>query len=98
MSHTIQLEDAVAMVQRYRDNQNEDNLKALSLPKEDLTELLNQEGCAGLRFYPASQFDGSFDLVIVGYDNEGNDMLEIIKNHLSRCPINCSQTGDLGNI
>jgi hypothetical protein len=98
MSHSIPLNDAIIMVQRYRDSHGHDNLKALSLPKEDLTELLNQEGCEGLRFYLASQYDGSLDLIVIAYDRENNDMPDLIKNHLNRCPSNCSAEGPLAEI
>jgi hypothetical protein len=63
-------------------------------PSEALLAILNQPGCAGIRFYYGTNPDGSPAMVLVGIDETGTDMTdgEIIDNHFP-CPPFCGDGG-----
>lgn len=59
-------------------------------PREAIESILNQPGCAGIRFYYGTNADGSDALVLVGIDDKSADMTsgEIIDTHFP-CPPFC---------
>jgi hypothetical protein len=74
-------------------------VKAHFVGKDKLDALLNQDGCMGLRIYYGTQTPtsgpGTPDLVIVGTDEDGNDMLEedLILDASIPCPPTCPPSG-----
>ncbi|PKV63122.1 hypothetical protein [Pontibacter ramchanderi] len=58
---------------------------------ETVRNLLEQEGCVGMRIYYALDDNGEQQLLLVGTDAEGNDMTEgLILDLASPCPPDCS--------
>ena len=65
-------------------------------PKDAVMAILNQVGCAGLRFYYGTNTDGSPAIVMVGMDENGADLTdgEIIDSHFP-CPPFCDDDSAL---
>ena len=84
-NHKISLNDAKKFTAGYRAEKAEfmtpDKIKEKEAKKggffgkDDLIELLNQKGCIGMRYYYGRNDDGSKNLVLVGVDEKGNDIL-----------------------
>jgi hypothetical protein len=54
------------------------DLKWFCMGKDILTQILNQPGCAGIRFYNGINEKGQKTLVYVGVDAEGKDLIKRI--------------------
>jgi len=54
--------------------------------KDILNQILDQNGCMGIRMYYAEDDDGNKELVIVGADAEENDMLDLVADISCPCP------------
>ncbi len=52
------------------------DIRWFCMGKDILMEILNQPGCAGMRFYNGINEKGQKTLVYVGMDKEGNDIIE----------------------
>lgn len=50
--------------------------KAVFYTLDIYTSLLSQEGCVGIRIYNALDADGNMTNVMVGVDDQGNDLYE----------------------
>ena len=63
-------------------------------PSEAIQAILSQPGCVGIRFYYGTNADDSTAIVLVGVDENNNDMAtgEIIDNHYP-CPPVCGDGG-----
>ena len=120
-NHKISLNDAKKFTAGYRAEKAEfmtpDKIKEKEAKKggffgkDDLIELLNQKGCIGMRYYYGRNDDGSKNLVLVGVDEKGNDILPssekadfaaknaeeggIILERGLPCPPFCSNNGGL---
>jgi hypothetical protein len=59
-------------------------------PREVIDGILAQPGCAGVRFYYGTNPDGSPAIVLVGIDENNNDLTDgdIVDNHYP-CPPFC---------
>ncbi|MCX8056758.1 MAG: hypothetical protein N3F03_03995 [Ignavibacteria bacterium] len=87
--HQISLEEAIKLIQNFRSKQKGEGIKAHYFGKEALMKLLEQEGCVGLRIYYASQEDGTPELVIVGVNEEGKDLVGMVLDRSWFCPPYC---------
>jgi hypothetical protein len=66
--------------------------------KNIILQILDQEGCKGIRIYFAKDDDGKKQLVIVGADAEENDLYEgIIAERSIWCPPVCSTPNPLNS-
>ncbi len=72
--HLISVADAAAMTARFR-SQNAAATRAWYFHRSALDALLSQAGCGGLRIYRAQAENGDLQLVLVGTDAQGNDLL-----------------------
>ena len=63
------------MVKDFQDA-NPDLLVATFVGKNIISQILEQPGCVGIRFFNAINEDGKNTLVYVGVDKEGNNILE----------------------
>lgn len=52
------------------------DVKWFAMGKDILTQILNQPGCAGIRFYNGINEKGEKTLVYVGVDAEGKDIVK----------------------
>ena len=68
------------------------------LGKEKIIELLNQEGCVGIRTYYAINDEGKKVLVLVGAESDENDMENgLIIEHGYLCPPFCPKKNSLNS-
>ena len=98
--HEISIEEAAALTAAYRlsgSYDTNDGRIATAFNKEALKRLLNQEECMGIRCYYANDVDGLLTLVLVGYDDEGNDLLDQLAEFGNPCPDNCSNDNALNS-
>jgi hypothetical protein len=94
----IPVSDASKLTAKFRASVSNNSVKAGFFWKESIDEVLAQKGCAGIRYYYASNTDGSPALVLVGVDNEGNDMVDGTLVEFSRpCPPYCASTNSLNS-
>ncbi len=84
----IEGKEAVAMTKAYQ-NDNPGKVKARLFGKNKINDLLEQEGCEGIRAYFAKASDGKNALVIVGVDASGNDILDLYLDRGNCCPNDC---------
>lgn len=72
--HSISREAAVALIMRYRENTKPGAQLATMFPRDVYERLLAQPGCAGVRAYDGLAEDGTRQTILVGVDEDGNDM------------------------
>lgn len=92
----IPLSDGEDMTARYRD-QFPDELKGHFFGKDILNDILNQEGCMGIRMYYGIDKRGEKALVIVGADADQNDMTELVADISLPCPSLCGNSNGLNS-
>ena len=92
----VTLNDASRWTANYRNTIQPGDTIAEFQGKDKLLELLNQEGCVGIRFYYAINDEGNKILVLVGADCDENDMENgLLLNDALLCPPNCSRPNRL---
>jgi hypothetical protein len=75
---------------------NPNGIKAHFYGKTKLTEMLNQTGCVGLRFYRAIDDTGAEQLVVVGVNSSSTDMTSgLILDRSLLCPPYCDSGSSL---
>lgn len=72
--HRISRANALAMTRRYR-RLNPKGVRAFCFPRSCFELILAQPGCAGIRAYLGAHEDDSVNLILVGVDEEMEDML-----------------------
>ena len=70
----ISLQEASTMMQNYK-NANPNSTHAQFMGKEIIGQILAQSGCVGIRSHFGINTNGVLQLVIVGVDANGNDMM-----------------------
>lgn len=92
----ISLSRGAELTQEYQTN-NPNAVKAHLFGNEILKQILDQNGCLGMRmYYGTDPQTGSPELVLVGVDSDGNDMTAGIIADLSLpCPNDCSADNPL---
>jgi len=98
--HRIPLAAAAGMTRRHRATLGAksaaDGEHGGMLPRAPVEALLAQKGCAGLRFYYARDDKDSPTLVVVGVDQDGNDMVSgDVLEWIVPCPPNCGEPSAL---
>lgn len=98
-NHSIGLDDAAAMTERYRDNRSTDQtIIAEYFGKDAITEIFAQQDCVGMRIYYALDEQMIQKLVIVGVDGNGDDLYngKLAEFGLT-CPANCAASNPLNS-
>jgi hypothetical protein len=94
-SSVISLQDATDMTAEYRSS-NPNEIKAHFFGKEKLMEILNQQGCMGIRAYYGIDSSGKKQLVFVGADANEKDLYHgVILDMSVPCPSCCDSTSPL---
>ena len=89
------LDTAAEWTANYR-NANPGAVKAHFIGRDLINKMLEQDGCMGLRIYYALDENGNKQLIIVGADQEENDLYNgIIAEKLIKCPPNCPKDSPL---
>jgi hypothetical protein len=98
MGNFITLDEASEMTAHYRETIQPGETIAYAISKDFISQILNQTGCEGLRFYYGLNNDGEKTLVITGIDNAGNDMYNgLIADGVWKCPSICSARNSLNS-
>jgi hypothetical protein len=86
----ISLQDAVSWTANHRNSSGYNGVKAQFYGKAKVAQILQQQGCVGLRVYYAIDDQGVPVLVLIGTDADGNDIeSELILERGLSCPPNC---------
>lgn len=63
--------------------------------RNNIDNILAQQGCVGVRVYRGIDVKGDHQLMIVGVDASGDDMLGMIADLSTPCPNSCSSANPL---
>ena len=95
-NHAISLEEARKLTANYRAKAGKDAVLAGFFGKDTIQQILDQEGCVGIRYYYALTDDGKPALVLVGVDANENDLIDGVIAEVSLpCPPYCGQEATL---
>lgn len=89
--HIISLSEAAQMTHAFQNDSRFQGLTvACMMGNESYETVISQLGCMGLRTYFALTETGTLTIVVVGVDQNGNDMTNgVILERSYNCPINC---------
>lgn len=87
--HDISLDEARDLIFRFQETVSPGEVVAQFFDRTAMDQLLDQEGCAGIRYYYGKGADGEPHIVLVGVNAEGNDMLGLIMQKTIPCPPYC---------
>lgn len=96
--HQITLDEAIKLIQNYKNKQSGNEIKAHYFGKDALVKLLEQDGCVGIRIYYAAQDDGTPELILVGVNENGKDLTSgVILERNWPCPPYCDGESKLNS-
>ena len=73
-----------------------DDIRAGTFHEDQVTELLNQKGCVGLRIYHGRDEEGKPTFVLAGIDGANNDLhAGVLLEQPLPCPPFCPASGPL---
>jgi hypothetical protein len=92
--HEISLAEAKTFIENHQksllaQNSKEPQIKAETFERSAIEKILAQPGCNGLRIYYGKDENGKPNLVLVGADTSGKDMM-IIMEKGTLCPPFCN--------
>ncbi len=97
--HHITVAEAAEHTRRHRQaRQKPHDINAGAFHKDQVLELLNQQGCVGIRIYLARTASGSSTLVMAGVDQQGEDITAAnctILQNTTPCPPYCPVSSPL---
>ncbi len=98
-NHEISLNEAAELTQRFRDRLPViDNTIGEYFGRTAMEDLLSQQGCVGIRIYYGIDANDIKKLVIVGVDNNGNDLYDgELMEAGTTCPPLCSTSNPLNS-
>lgn len=92
----IDIDDAGTLTENYR-NANPSAVKGAFYGKDILKQILDQEGCMGIRIYYGQDGRGNKELVLVGAEANEDDMLALVADNGTKCPTNCGAPNSLNS-
>ncbi|MCR9171794.1 MAG: hypothetical protein NXI10_04840 [bacterium] len=93
---SISLTAGAALTAEYR-KQNPGETKGHFFGKDILQDILDQEGCMGIRMYYGLDQDGNKELVLVGADANENDLTSLVADLSLPCPGVCGNANSLNS-
>ncbi len=94
----VTLAEASEWTANYRKTIAEGEIIAQFIGRKKLFEILDQEGCMGIRIYYGIGDDGKKNMIFVGASSDENDMENgVIIEKISPCPPKCSQKNPLNS-
>jgi hypothetical protein len=94
----ITLAEGAKMTANYRATTNLGETIGHAVGKNLVNAILNQTGCMGMRIYYAINEKDEKQIVLVGVDLDGNDMIQgVIVDKLGNCPPECSNKNPLNS-
>lgn len=96
--HSITLAEASELTQNYRDAAESNAIQGSFFGKSALQRILDQGGCVGIRIYYAQEDDGTPTLVLVGVDENEDDLIDgELAEFGVPCPPRCGSSNDLNS-
>lgn len=92
----ISLAKASEMTSNYR-SQNPGETIAHFFGKDIIQRILSQEGCMGIRIYYGIDQDETKQLILVGADENQNDIIQLVADLSFPCPQTCSTHNPLNS-
>lgn len=92
----ITIENASTMTKEHRDRHPNDRLGHF-YGREILEKILTQENCKGIRIYYGISETGKRELVLVGANEDENDLLDLVVDTSTPCPYACSNPNALNS-
>jgi len=97
-NHEIGIDQAAELTARYRESVPTGSITGGFFGREALREILDQAGCMGIRYYYGIDEANKPVLVLVGVDDQGDDLHEGKLAELSLpCPNLCSTANKLNS-
>jgi uncharacterized protein with PIN domain len=95
-NHDIALDEATAWTANYRRQAPSSSIKAHFFGKAAIQAILDQDDCVGIRIYYALDTDSRQQLIVVGADENENDLHEgLLAERSMPCPPTCSSGSPL---
>lgn len=97
MPSFISLSEAQDLTFAYQDSEMaQGQTIALSVDNDMLQQVLDQEGVVGTRFYLSLTDEGKLTLVVVGVNENNEDMTDgLLLDDLDKCPPHCPTSSPL---
>ena len=92
----ISLQDGASLTREYR-KKNPNETKGHFFGKDILLQIINQEGCMGIRMYYGIGESGQKELVLVGADANEDDMTGLVADLSLPCPGLCGTANALNS-
>lgn len=94
----ITLAAAADLTANYRATISSGDRIAHYFGKDIIRDILDQEGCMGIRIYYGLDTSGKKELVLVGVNADENDMVSgVVADYAFPCPTRCSSANDLNS-
>ena len=93
--HRISLEAAIELTRRYREEAGPNAERAAAFHADQVKALLGQKGCVALRIYYGKHADGREALILVGMDENDQEMTELLDEFAFPCPPFCTDGSPL---
>ena len=97
--HEITLSAGAALTAKFRLLYGTLATQAQYFSRAGIEALLDQDGAVGIKIYNGMTNDliPLPTKVLVAVDADGTDILDLVLDHGSKCPPNCSSTNDLNS-
>jgi hypothetical protein len=96
--HDITLAQASGWTKNYRDTISVTETIAHYFGKQAIQAILNQEDCVGLRLYYALDNDSNKQIIVVGVDEDNNDLYNgLLAERSLKCPQDCPTANPLNS-
>jgi hypothetical protein len=97
-NHRISLAKAAQLTRNYRRKMKKGGIKGSYISRSAVLSILKQKDCLGLRIYHGLSVAGKANLVLVGVNKDGNDMVKgVIAEKLWPCPPFCPDANELNS-
>ncbi|MFQ6113898.1 MAG: hypothetical protein ACE5NG_07385, partial [bacterium] len=94
--HSITLEEASKLTSNFQNQAEPGQIIGGYFGREAVLGILEQEGCVGIRYYYGLKDNGKPTLILVGVDQEGNDMTHgLLAQRPFMCPPYCGEANEL---
>lgn len=95
-NHVVTLTQAAKYIQNFKNHPTAPTIKGGHFGRNIFDKILAQPGCVGIRYYYAALDDGSPTMVLVGVDQNGNDIDNgVIGEAITPCPPYCGSANQL---
>lgn len=93
----VSLELGAAMTARYRNTTPQNAVLGHFFGKENILAILDQFKCVGIRIYYGVDEYNKQQLILVGAQENGDDILDLLMDRSAPCPTQCSEANPLNS-